>query len=175
MKAKIVIAGLLWLVPVACWFAVPPADRSFATGVGSVFAFLMTVFIASQPMLRCGVCGAATPYFANYTQTAARLHGNWRRYFVCRSCGSTIDRLTGMAVAGVPNTPVVPAPSRSGAGCLVSGFGGLLVFGAVVLGAVVLGIPRDVARPDRVQVVLLWCGVTAAVGVVLFFAGRFIR
>ena len=175
MKAKIVIVGFIWLVPVACWFGVPHADRPFASGAGFVVALLMTVFFAFQPMLRCGACGAATPYFANYTQTAAWLHGNWRRYFVCRSCGNTIDRMTGMPVAGVPDTPVVPAPSRSDVGCAVSGFGGLLVFGALLVGAAgCLVIARDVGQPGRVQVVLLWCMVAAAVGVVLFFAGRFL-
>lgn len=83
--------------------------------------------------------------------------------------------MTGMPVAGVPDTPVVPAPSRSGVGCAVSGLGCLLVFGALLAGAAAwLVIARDVAQPGRVQVVLLWCMVAAAVGVVLFFTGQFL-
>ncbi len=175
MKAKVVIIGFFWLVPVACWFGVPQADRAFAFGAGCVVALLMSVFFAFQPMLKCGACGAATHYFANYTPTVARLHGNWRRCFVCRSCGNTIDRMTGMPVSGVPDTPVVPAPSRSGVGCAVSGFGCLLVLGALLAGAAVcLVIARDAGNPDRVQEALLWCMAAAAVGVVMFLAGRFL-
>lgn len=175
MKAKLVLVGLIWLVPVACWFGAPPADRAFTTGAGSVVAALLTVFIARQPMLGCGVCGAATPYFDNYTQTIARLHGNWRRYFACHSCGKIIDRLTGLPVVGVPDTPVFVAASRSDVRSGVSGCGGLLVFGAVVIGALVFaGISRDVVHPDRAETVLLWCLAIAIIGILLIFAGRFL-
>lgn len=175
MKARIVIVGLIWLVPLACWLGVPRADRAFATFAGSVFASLMTVFFACQRMLRCGACGAATPYFANYTQTTAKWRGNRRRYFACRSCGNVIDRVTGMPVAHVPDTPVVRAPSRSDVGCGVAGLGGLMVFGSLVVGALVLfGISSGVAQPGRAEVALKWCIVTAVVGVASLFAGWFI-
>ena len=175
MRTKIIIIGLCWLAPIACWFGASSGDRVFAVAAGAVFAILLSVFFALQPMLKCGVCGATTEYFANYSQNVAKLHGNWKRYFKCGSCGHVIDRATGMRVQGIPDTPVVCPSGPSSIGCAIAGVGGLLVFGAVVIAAVALMASFSIAtQPERIQFVLLMCGLSAAVGILMMVASRFI-
>jgi len=117
----------------------------------------------------------STPYFANDTETVARLNGNWRRYFNCRACGSTIDLVTGKPMEAPPLKPVFPPASRSEIACALSALGGSLTFGAVVLGALVLhSLSSDAGDPARSRTVLGWCLASAAAGMAMFFLGRFL-
>jgi len=176
MWIKLVIVVVIWLLPVACWFGASSGDRVFAAGVGGVVALVLSVFFVRQPMLRCGNCGAGTCYFVNYDRAVARLQGNWRRWFVCRSCGAVIDRVTGRPAEGAVQTPVVPPASSGDLGRAVSWLGVLLVLGAVLLGGVsLLVLSSGAGSPARAQQMLVWCGIAAGVGVVLSALGRVTR
>lgn len=175
MKIKLVLVGVVWLLPVACWFGASAGDRGFAAGMGGLAALVLSVFVLRQPMLRCGNCGAAKCYFVNYGRTVARWQGNWRRWFVCRSCGVVIDRVTGMPAKVEIDTPVVAPASLAGFALSLSLLGALVVFAAIVIGGItMLILSSGQGSASRSSQMLVWCGVAGGVGVVLFALGRWL-
>lgn len=89
MHNKIVIVFVIWLIPVGAALVAAPEERALAAIACSIYSFVMSVWVARLPMLRCPSCHSRLSYLAGF----ASLLSPGRRYVVCPRCCCVVDRL----------------------------------------------------------------------------------